>query len=202
MVVRPPWQEYEPADDDVVVLLDPGMAFGTGTHPTTQIALRLLERLEIANKSVFDVGTGSGIIAIAAAKLGARAVDGVDIDAVSVRQAIANVAMNDARDLVTIWQSDMAPNETGGQDYDIVVANIIARVLIEIADQIVTGCQPRMADWYSVASSIRRKLESSIPIERSDSKWWIDCRSKTGLAKFGSEHRGTRHNMVESPVCR
>jgi len=119
-----------------VVLLDPGLAFGTGTHPTTQIALRLLERLEIASKSVFDVGTGSGIIAIAAAKLGARAVDGVDIDAVSVRQAIANVAMNDARDLVTIWQSDMAPNETDGQVYDIVVANIIARVLIEIADQI------------------------------------------------------------------
>ncbi len=136
VVVRPPWQEYEPADVDVVVLLDPGMAFGTGTHPTTQIALRLLERLEIANKSVFDVGTGSGIIAIAAAKLGARMVDGVDIDAVSVRQAIVNVGMNGARDSVTIWQSDMAPNATGNHDYDIVVANIIARVLIEIADQI------------------------------------------------------------------
>jgi ribosomal protein L11 methyltransferase len=136
VVVRPPWQEYEPTDDDVVVLLDPGMAFGTGTHPTTQIALRLLERLEIEHRSVFDVGTGSGIIAIAAAKLGARTIHGVDIDAVSVRQAIANVAMNDVSNSVAIWKSDMAPSATRVHVYDIVVANIIARVLIEIADQL------------------------------------------------------------------
>ncbi len=97
MVVRPPWQEYDPTGDDLVVLLDPGMAFGTGTHPTTQIALRLLETLELTDRSVFDVGTGSGIIAIAAAKLGASKVDGVDIDAVSVRQAQTNIDLNDAR---------------------------------------------------------------------------------------------------------
>jgi ribosomal protein L11 methyltransferase len=159
VVVRPPWQEYEPSDDDVVVLLDPGMAFGTGTHPTTQIALRLLERLEIAGKSVFDVGTGSGIIAIAAAKLGARAVDGVDIDAVSVRQAVANVAMNDASDSVAIWKSDMAPNTARDQVYDIVVANIIARVLIEIADQVVPAVG---SDGTLVLSGIIDSKESGV----------------------------------------
>lgn len=136
VVVRPPWRDYEPVTGDVVVLLDPGMAFGTGTHPTTQIALRLLEQLEIAGRTVFDVGTGSGIIAIAAAKLGARVVDGVDIDAVSVRQANANVALNDASERVRIWKSDMAPNADPERTYDLVVANIIARVLIEIAEQV------------------------------------------------------------------
>ncbi len=136
VVVRPPWRGYEPDADDVVVLLDPGMAFGTGTHPTTQIALRLFERLKIEGRSVFDVGTGSGIIAIAAAKLGAASVDGVDIDAISVRQANANVAMNDAAGSVRIWKSDMAPEAAGPGVYDIVVANIIARVLVEISGQI------------------------------------------------------------------
>ena len=137
VVVRPPWQEYDPEGDDVVVLLDPGMAFGTGTHPTTQIALRLLETLDIAGRTVFDVGTGSGIIAIAAAKLGASKADGVDIDAVSVRQAQVNIDLNVARPTVKIWQSAMEPTEKPLQTYDIVVANIIARVLVEISDQIV-----------------------------------------------------------------
>ena len=136
VVVRPPWQEYDPTGDDLVVLLDPGMAFGTGTHPTTQIALRLLETLELTDRTVFDVGTGSGIIAIAAAKLGASKVDGVDIDAVSVRQAQTNIDLNDARPMVSIWQSAMEPPNDAAPMYDIVVANIIARVLVEISDQI------------------------------------------------------------------
>ncbi len=136
VVVRPPWQTYDPGDDDIVVLLDPGMAFGTGTHPTTQTALRLLETLELDGRTVFDVGTGSGIIAIAAAKLGARKVDGVDIDAVSVRQAQTNIDLNGVRDSVTIWQSGMETTDSTLPTYDIVVANIIARVLVDISEQI------------------------------------------------------------------
>lgn len=142
VVVRPPWHEYAAGDDDVVVLLDPGMAFGTGTHPTTQIALQLLETVELAGRTVFDVGTGSGIIAIAAAKLGASRVDGVDIDGVSVRQAVANVAMNDEAERVSIWKSDMAPESVTEGMYDVVVANIIARVLVEISDQVVAAVGP------------------------------------------------------------
>ena len=142
VVVRPPWQEYDPTGDDLVVLLDPGMAFGTGTHPTTQIALRLLETLELTDRTVFDVGTGSGIIAIAAAKLGASKVDGVDIDAVSVRQAQTNIDLNDARPTVSIWQSAMEPEVGAVPVYDIVVANIIARVLVEISERIVAAVSP------------------------------------------------------------
>jgi len=162
VVVRPPWQEYDPSADDVVVLLDPGMAFGTGTHPTTQIALRLLERLPVAGKSVFDVGTGSGIIAIAAAKLGAIQVDGVDIDAVSVRQAIGNVELNAVAEAVSIWISDMAPGQSPGKTYEIVVANIIARVLVEISDQIAPAVVP---DGTLVLSGIIDSKEASV-IER------------------------------------
>ena len=139
VVARPPWQQYDPEGDDVVVLLDPGMAFGTGTHPTTQIALRLLETLNVIERTVLDVGTGSGIIAIAAAKLGACKVDGVDIDVVSVRQAQTNIDLNDARPIVTIWHSAMEPVDVPWPTYDIVVANIISRVLVEISEQIVAS---------------------------------------------------------------
>lgn len=162
VVVRPPWQEYDASGDDVVVLLDPGMAFGTGTHPTTQIALRLLETLVIDGQSVFDVGTGSGIIAIAAAKLGASAVDGVDIDVVSVRQAVGNIDLNQAGEVVNIWASDMAPEAAPAKTYDIVVANIIARVLVEIADQIAPSVA---SDGTLVLSGIIDSKEPSV-IER------------------------------------
>lgn len=168
VVVRPPWQEYAPNDDDVVVLLDPGMAFGTGTHPTTQIALRLLERLDIAGKRVFDVGTGSGIIAITAAKLGASAVDGVDIDAVSVRQAAMNVELNQVGGRVAIWRSDMGPEEGHQATYEIVVANIIARVLVEISDRIAGAVEP---DGVLVLSGIIDSKEPSV----------IDCYTALGF---------------------
>lgn len=159
VVVRPPWQEYDPVEGDVVVLLDPGMAFGTGTHPTTQIALRLLETLDLDGRSLLDVGTGSGIIAIAAAKLGASTIEGVDVDEVSVRQAVANVALNDVVETVTIWKSNMAPDAAPIRSYDIVVANIIARVLIEIADQIVPAVGP---DGTMVLSGIIDSKESGV----------------------------------------
>jgi ribosomal protein L11 methyltransferase len=159
VVVRPPWQEYEPVDDDVVILLDPGMAFGTGTHPTTQIALRLLETIEIAGKAVFDVGTGSGIIAIAAAKFGAAKVDAIDIDPVSVRQAIANVELNSESTVVSIWKSDMGPTAGAAGTYDIVIANIIARVLIEISDQIAESVRD---DGTLLLSGIIESKEASV----------------------------------------
>lgn len=168
VVVRPPWQDYDPASDDIVVLLDPGMAFGTGTHPTTQIALRLLETLPVSGRTVFDVGTGSGIIAIAAAKLGARTVDGVDIDAVSVRQAQTNIDLNDVRGTVSIWQSAMGPNECPAPGYEIVVANIIARVLVEISDQISSSVE---SGGTLVLSGIIDSKEASV----------VDCYQTLGF---------------------
>jgi ribosomal protein L11 methyltransferase len=142
-VVRPPWYDYEAAGDEIVVMLDPGMAFGNGTHHSTRLCLMGLEETIEPGMSVFDAGTGSGILAIAAAKLGASKVDGVDIDAVSVRTAVENVARN-----VTGVNVDLRVGSVGkgepfwGGMYDLVLANIIARILIELNEGIVGFVRP------------------------------------------------------------
>jgi len=142
-VVRPPWQAYEPKHDEIVVVLDPGMAFGNGTHHTTRLALVGLETTIAPGMSVFDAGTGSGILAIAAAKLGASLVDGVDIDPVSVRTANENVERNDLDVPVRLEVGSVGPGEPfDGERYDLVLANIIARVLTELCDGIVSRVKP------------------------------------------------------------
>src|SRR6266480_3382007 len=95
LVIRPSWREYTPREHEVVVTLDPGMAFGTGIHPTTRMCLEQLERRVRPSMHVLDVGTGSGILALGAAKLGAEGVDAIDNSSVAVESARANVAMND-----------------------------------------------------------------------------------------------------------
>ena len=142
-VVRPPWQEYEPAEDEIAVVLDPGMAFGNGTHHTTRLALIGLEALVEPGMTVFDGGTGSGILAIAAAKLGAKHVDGVDIDSVSVRTAIENVERNELDIPVHLETGSIGQGEPfDGVQYDLVLANIIARILIELNEGIVDRVRP------------------------------------------------------------
>ncbi|HEY7036740.1 MAG TPA: 50S ribosomal protein L11 methyltransferase [Thermomicrobiales bacterium] len=142
VVVRPPWQEYAHAEGDVVVVLDPGMAFGTGTHPTTRLCLTALEDELAPGDSVFDVGTGSGILAIAAALLGASHVDGVDVEPVSVRQAAENVERNGVGDRVRIAAGSADAAGGFGGTYDLVLANIIARILVEISSDLVAAVKP------------------------------------------------------------
>ena len=94
VVIRPPWQPYEPRPDDVVITLDPGMAFGTGLHPSTQLCLIAAEDLVQAGDRLLDVGTGSGILAIAAMKLGAGRVLGLDVEEVAIQAARTNGEAN------------------------------------------------------------------------------------------------------------
>jgi ribosomal protein L11 methyltransferase len=140
VVIRPPWFEYEAQPDDIVLVLDPGMAFGTGMHPTTRLSLFQIEKYVEPGQTVFDVGTGSGILAIAAAKLGASIIDAVDIEPMSIRVASANLDLNEsARKIkLEVGSADWA----GGNTYDVVIANIIARVLISIADDLRTATKP------------------------------------------------------------
>jgi ribosomal protein L11 methyltransferase len=130
--VRPPWQAYQPQADDIVIELDPGMAFGTGTHPSTRLCLLGLEDEMRPGDAVFDVGTGSGILAIAAAKLGAGRVDAIDIEPIAVRSTIENAQRNGVE--ITVTEGGCAPGEPNRGEYDVVLANIIARILIDIAD--------------------------------------------------------------------
>ncbi len=136
VVVRPPWRDYEEAAGDVVVILDPGMAFGTGTHPTTRLAMTGLESAIQPGDTVLDVGTGSGVLAIAAARLGAVSVDANDIEPVAVRSARENVERNDLRVPVRIEEGTAGPDGPFPTTYALVVANIIARVLIDLVDGI------------------------------------------------------------------
>ena len=136
-VVRPPWFEHKPTGDEIVLTLDPGMAFGTGMHPTTRLALQAIERLPLEGRSVLDVGTGSAILAIAAHRLGAGPIDGNDIDPMSIRVARQNLALNDASDAIRLEVGSLNDGKTSFTGtYDVVIANIIARVLVELAMEI------------------------------------------------------------------
>lgn len=138
VVIRPPWREYEPKDDEVVIVLDPGMAFGTGLHPSTKLSMLGTEQVIKPGDTVLDVGTGSGILAIAAIKLGAAKADTVDVESVAVAATAENAERNGVSDRVTVQQGSVGQGEPFfGRQYDVVLANIIARVLIELSEAIV-----------------------------------------------------------------
>lgn len=133
IVIKPRWEEYTPENDEIIVELDPGMAFGTGTHETTMMCIEFLEEYVKPQNRVFDIGTGSGILAITASKLGASEVIGVDIDEVAVDAARENVEFNNIKN-VDIRCGNLVDVVEGKAD--IIVANIIADIIISLADQI------------------------------------------------------------------
>jgi ribosomal protein L11 methyltransferase len=132
IVIRPSWREYAPEPKDVVVQLDPGMAFGTGLHPTTQMCLVALEELIRPETTVLDLGTGSGILAIAAARLGAGRVLAVDNDPVAVKTARGNVVINGVQEAVSVVGGSLA--DVPGR-YHLVVVNILAKVIVEMMQE-------------------------------------------------------------------
>lgn len=132
IVVKPIWEEYE-ANGEMVIELDPGMAFGTGTHETTRMCVEALEENVKEDTTVFDIGTGSGILAIAAAKLGAKKVIGVDLDPVAVDSAKENVSFNDLNNIEIIY-GNLMDVVTGKAD--LVVANIIAEIIVVLAEDV------------------------------------------------------------------
>jgi ribosomal protein L11 methyltransferase len=132
IVIKPPWQEYDPVPGDVIIELDPGMAFGTGLHPTTRMCLQAMEEHLKPGDTVLDLGTGSGILAIAAAKLGAGSVLALDSDPLAVRTALANAKSNEVQNVVTV---ELGSLDKAEGEFDLVLVNILARVIIELADQ-------------------------------------------------------------------
>lgn len=147
-VIVPSWCAFAAQPDDVVLTLDPGMAFGTGLHATTRLCLRALEAYSPQERRVLDVGCGSGILAIAAALQGAAKVDAIDVDKVAVTAARENVARNHVADRVHVaWGTlpstipSRAP-EHRGSDYDVVLANILAEVIASMAPALAAATRP------------------------------------------------------------
>lgn len=132
IVVKPIWEDYE-ANGEKVIELDPGMAFGTGTHETTRMCVEALEENVKEDTTVFDIGTGSGILAIAAAKLGAKKVIGVDLDPVAVDSAKENVSFNDLDNIEILYGNLM---DVVAGKADLVVANIIAEIIVVLAEDV------------------------------------------------------------------
>ena len=131
-VIVPSWREaeYAPQPDDIVLLLDPGMAFGTGLHPTTRLCLQAAEELVTTDTTVLDVGAGSGILSIAAAKLGAPRVEAVEIDPVAARVCEENVARNGVGQQVRVRAGTLQSHAS--LQFDVILANITIATLLEL----------------------------------------------------------------------
>ena len=129
IVIKPSWEDYSPSAGEIIIELDPGMAFGTGTHETTSMCLKLLdEYMDDEIDTVIDVGCGTGILGIAAAKLGATKVSAYDIDDNSVRISKENAEMNDVASVFSVRKNDLLKGIT--EKCDLIIANIVADIVI------------------------------------------------------------------------
>jgi ribosomal protein L11 methyltransferase len=135
LIIRPLWTEVTPQPDDIIIALDPGMAFGTGTHPTTQLCLEAIEDSMPPHLDVLDLGCGSGILAIAAAKLHATKVVAVDIDELAVKITIENAEQNGVAEKIIAQQGSLETLITSARRFDFMVVNILAKVIIAMCDQ-------------------------------------------------------------------
>ena len=136
VTIVPAWEDYTPSEDEVIIKMDPGMAFGTGTHETTRLVIRLMQDEIVGGERVLDMGTGSGILSICASKLGAASCNAYDIDPVAVKVAQEN-AIADGCDNITVGVSDLLYGvDLSGGKYDICFANIVADIILRMLPDI------------------------------------------------------------------
>jgi ribosomal protein L11 methyltransferase len=178
LLIVPSWEDVCAEKDDIVLQLDPGMAFGTGGHETTRLCLELLEQVMLQNSgvktlSVLDLGTGSGILAMAAAKLGASPVHAVDIDPLAIEVAKENLVINRMAELV---ECSTTPIEAISLKFDIILANILAEELVRLAPEIISRIKP---GGRLVLSGILAEKESFV---------------REGFAPFPAEYQETRRD--------
>lgn len=166
IVVKPTWEKYKESSGEIIVELDPGMAFGTGTHETTTMCIRALEKHVRPESTIFDIGCGSGILSIAAAKLGGKKVIGVDLDELPVKVSKENVKLNKVSDVVEIRRGNLL--DVVDEKADIIVSNIIAEIIVDLTSDITP---------YLKGDSIF--ISSGIIIEKIDMV--VDALSKEGF---------------------
>ncbi len=176
MVIVPSWETYEPAEDEIVIDMDPGMAFGTGTHETTRLCAELLEENIKPNDYMLDVGSGSGILAICASKLGAAKCAACDIDPIAVRTEKENAERNGC-DNIDCYVSDLLSDvkNIDGRPFDIVTANIVADIIIRLAPGIGAFIRP---DGLFIASGIIDEREAEVDA----------ALQKCGFIKLSAKH--------------
>lgn len=132
LTIVPSWTDYQPSQGEKIIKLDPGMAFGTGTHPTTKMSLYALEQVLRGGETVLDVGTGSGVLSIASSLLGAKAIYAYDLDDVAVRVAQENIALNPDMGNIHVATGNLL--EGVEQEANVIVANILADILVNLTD--------------------------------------------------------------------
>ena len=168
IVIVPAWEKYEAKEGEIIVRMDPGMAFGTGSHETTRLVIGLLEKYIKGGERVLDVGTGSGILAICASKLGADVCRAYDIDPIAVKVARENIKDSGLTN-VTCDQSDLLRQvDTSEGGYDVICANIVADIIIRMT--------PEVAKYMNEGAVI---LASGIIIERAEDV--IACFEQNGF---------------------
>lgn len=178
VTVVPAWQEYTPAEDERIIRMDPGMAFGTGTHETTRLVMRLMQDSIRGGERVLDIGCGSGILSLCASKLDAASVDAYDIDPVAVRVARENIAADGAKN-IRCDVSDLLSAVSHEPKYDFVLANIVAdvilRLLPEVGDYMKPGARIIASGIVAARSEeVRRALaENGFTVleERQENDW-------------------------------
>lgn len=171
LTIKPTWEEYDAQPDEQIIELDPGMAFGTGTHPTTSLCLRTLEKVIQGGEDVIDVGTGSGILAIGAMKLGAKHVLALDLDPVAVTSAQENIRLNGLEQDVTVHLSDLLQVINRHAEGDetaklgvtlpvkVVVANILAEIIMLFIDDVYNALE---SGGTYIASGIYKNKEEDV----------------------------------------
>ena len=176
LAVVPGWEDYE--TDRITITMDPGMAFGTGTHETTSLCLEVLDELVQGGERMLDIGTGSGILAIAALKLGAATAEGVDIDPMCVRTAGENAARNGVQDRLKVLVGDLSDKASG--TYQIITANIVAAAILSLAPHVPALMAPG-ARFIASGIIVERREEVLAglraaglePIEVREKRGWV-----------------------------
>jgi ribosomal protein L11 methyltransferase len=201
IVIKPTWREYVAPSHTLVIELDPGMAFGTGQHPSTRLCLLALERMTLERARVLDVGTGSGILAIAAALLGAREVFGCDIDKKSIEVARENVALNHVEEKVRLgvgslggWKLEVGSWKLEVGSWDLIVINILAPVIIELLPL----ARPLLNDTGRIIlSGLIETQEAEVRAKLAELGLQVIAREQEGdWVMLSCGHRVTHHSSL------
>ena len=192
LVLQPSWRRYRRRPDDVVIKLDPGMAFGTGQHPTTRLCLEAVEERLPPDAVVLDVGAGSGILSLAAALLGAARVDAVDIDPAAVQATAENAARNGVSQIVRVSEGSLGAawpfHEQAAGRYDLVLANLSSRLVRELAGPLLNALRPGglalvsgIIDQHEAGCRAALETEGGRVIDsRSDDVWRLLIATASG----------------------